>query len=637
MLDAFRDRIRRIDDLEERVDARAVRARRRIATVLENRARNSHRRSHLRLWVTHSLVEKKEPPPPFDPLTVLPPQPPKQEWRLLIEGKLLVGHLDHESAFEHDKKTGYVAPQEELERAKAEAEELDVNASQFTHFFDRVEVRFDSVFQPKPNPMSKKKKPVPVSSALTSPSAQKKSSRRGSSTPTSAEPAEEEVDPAVLVTGDRTDFAWTRDMSPDTNAWQVKYHPPAPPGHHLMPHSFVAHVKLFGRRPDDLYQVSPELAKAMFPFHGVPEKLQQQQQPQQQADMNDDSGRGSKRRKTAELDAATGTSGSGTAGGGAAAAGSDAAGTAAATTATSESSSAAPPRIPTPPPSTPKLETEIHIPQGLTMEEISIAFFHYVRDRNLYDRKHGADKGTVVCDDVLKSLFGTDRFQFHDLQRLLVERNLLTNVSREPISLVYIMKPETATTITTIQPGIDPIVEPPDGKDSERHALLQLDVDAVVPALFPFRCRELMRRIKRRELEYTSSRTKARYILMSRRAKSDDLVKSQIDEVVAGHSLAEHLQPVYAALAKAAPQDTEARGASHIDLRLSYLLGRLREYQSAAESAWTVADALRGSSDGGGDVGDAVVVCGDIVAAESSGANEMIDQGEARGGDAMEE
>jgi hypothetical protein len=102
-----------------------------------------------------------------------------------------------------------------------------------------------------------------------------------------------------------------------------------------------------------------------------------------------------------------------------------------------------------------------------------------------------------------------------------------------------------------------------------------------------------MRRIKRRELEYTSSRTKARYMLMSRRAKDEEAVKLKIDQVVSGRQLGENMQPVMAALSKSAPPNTEARTASHLDVRMSYLLGRLREHHQAALAARELAEACR--------------------------------------------
>jgi hypothetical protein len=139
--------------------------------------------------------------------------------------------------------------------------------------------------------------------------------------------------------------------------------------------------------------------------------------------------------------------------------------------------------------------------------------------------------------------------------------------------------------------------------------MLQLDMDVAVPALFPYRARELLRRIKRRELEYTSSRTKARYLLNARRAKDEEQVKHWIDTIVSSISKgcsvrqqvslqpatsttttttgpSDLLTPITAALAKAAPPRTEARMSAHFDTRLSHLLTQLQQRQQRAHAAW---------------------------------------------------
>jgi hypothetical protein len=232
------------------------------------------------------------------------------------------------------------------------------------------------------------------------------------------------------------------------------------------------------------------------------------------------------------------------------------------------------------------MENEIDIPQGLTIKEITNAFFMYVRDRKLSDE---ADKSLIMANKVLAKLFQTDSFAFSQLQTMLFARNLIRKISTDPIRLIYVMTQNTAC--------LDPSSPPPDANADPLTqippSLLQLDADVKVPNLYPYRTRELMRRVKRRELEYTSSRTKARYMLVSRKAKDEETVKLKIDQVVAGRQMGADLQPVMSALAKGAPPHTEARTASHIDARMSYLLGRLQEHQKAAMSARELVEACQ--------------------------------------------
>jgi hypothetical protein len=455
-------------------------------------------------------------------------------WTMNIEGKLLIGHLDHAAAAAFDAVKGYTPPTDDLDRSRGEKEEEEVPAIQFTHFFDKVAVQFYTVFQPKQKPVSTPKKKAPT----------KKSSRRGSSSATKPPaPAveEREVDPRLLTASNKTESIWTQSlMTDDALAFCFQYPeaPPTAPGKLL--HSVVARIQLYPAHlkvnADPIYQASLELADALFPSHG-PEPAS--------AGSNSSS-----KRKLDDMSDSLGGD----------------------TTTNNNNEPVA-------------LENEINIPQGLTMKEITVAFFTYVKDRMLLDE---TDKSVVVCNKVLAKLFETERFSFAQLQELLFARNLVRDISTEPLCLTYIMKEDTASPDLSSPDHIAPSEENPP-------SLLQLDTDVAVPALYPYRTRELLRRIKRRELEYTSSRTKARYMLMSRRAKDEETVKLKIDQVVSGHQLGEHLQPVMSALAKSAPPNTEARTAAYLDVKMSYLLGRLREHHQAALTARELADACRGT------------------------------------------
>ena len=85
---------------------------------------------------------------------------------------------------------------------------------------------------------------------------------------------------------------------------------------------------------------------------------------------------------------------------------------------------------------------------------------------------------------------------------------------------------------------------------------------------------------------------------MARRAKSEDAVKTVVDEVVAKHAINDELQPVLAALAKSTPPNTEARMASHYNMRMSYLVERAREQLQLTHDAWSLVDSVIASCGG---------------------------------------
>lgn len=577
LLDAYHEKIFQIEELERKVDARAVQTRRRLTNLLDShRPTGSHRSSHIRIFVTHKLVPPP-PPPPQDPSTpyFVQPDPPPPEYKLQIEGKLLVGHLDHESAAAYDRRTNYAAPVDDLDRSKGEQEEPDVAAINCTHFFSRAVVQWEPLYVQKPNPMSKKaiaKAPPPS-----------KKSRRGStkSPNPAAVPFEEEVDPSSLVRGTVSTMEWRRNMTSDAHLWCFHYKMPTPPGYHLMPHSVLATIRLYSARHDDLWlpkDTVPALV-TLFSSHITADEPVVAAASTAPAGAGGGSGGAApasgpssskpKKRKAEEVAAATAVapaaSSLGAAGAGAASG--------------DDSSPSAQRNPPDRPPLT--LDNSIDIPQGLTWKEICKAFYVYIQDRELTDPN---DKATVVCDDLLKELFHVDRFPYSQLHRLLTHHQLFVSISHEPVELTYLLKPGTAL------PNNDRQLTKAQHRELH-YALLQLDMDVSVPSLFAFRCRELLRRIKRRELEYTSSRTKARYLLMARRAKSEDSVKTLIDDVVGGPAIDADLQPVLAALAKSTPPNTEARMAAHYDMRMSYLLERVREQVAEAQQAWDTVDA----------------------------------------------
>ena len=125
--------------------------------------------------------------------------------------------------------------------------------------------------------------------------------------------------------------------------------------------------------------------------------------------------------------------------------------------------------------------------------------------------------------------------------------------------------------------------------------MLSCDVDIDVPHLFHSRCRDILRRIKIREYEYTSCRTKAMRTVELTKA-SEDIVKDRLENIVRGKPLTSGHQQVLAALAKAAPIGCEARISAHADARTTMLFDRMEQHCEKARSCWEIVDICRGGT-----------------------------------------
>ena len=481
----YERRSRRIDDLERRMDENARRKRRRIANLLDEIP--THRRSHLRVFVTHN-----------------------SNFTLIIEGRLLIGHLDHASVEAVEQKAAEEArlqveedetsndmlirsTDRTLYRGKSENEgDVPVDKIQFTHFFDKLHVSMQTVFQ----------KPL-VKEQFTP----KKSSRAKT---------KKMMDETSLTSSSVKEYTCTRDSTGDSSAWFVKYTPETPPEDQTV-RSVVSIIKLWPRPFERLYKPSPVLASYLFPEHRPISKKK----------------KGKKKQEEEEEE------------------------------------------IP--------LDNDIVVPSSLTMKEIVSAIFFYVQDENLTDK----DEPSVIANDkALATLFQCDRMNFADVQQLLISKQLVTDVTREPIVLTYIMTKDSAS------PSLgQPAPESPEHIPQ----VLSFDTDVYIEGVLHYRVRELLRRIKRREFEYTSSRTKARNMLCAGRA-NHDVVNRGIEDAVVGRGYTPEHIPIWLALAKAAPPKSEARAAAQMDAKMCMLLQRLEHHTRAAQAAWDVVDACRGES-----------------------------------------
>ena len=221
----------------------------------------SYRRSTVRMFVTHQ----------FDRYSGM--------WTLVIEGKLLIGNLDHVSAAKVDKEGVMSVRQHDSEKTiKSHShvnaasttspnmasttldrnqyriggeEEEPVEPILFTHLFDKLEVTFRTIYQPRSASTSSFSEPVGISATKKSRSAKRKAVQQD---------ATMEVDTEDLRASAPTKLVWNKHpttssstvSTPDSHAFWAQYNNhfserPPPPG--MKFHSVVAEIELYPTRP----------------------------------------------------------------------------------------------------------------------------------------------------------------------------------------------------------------------------------------------------------------------------------------------------------------------------------------------------------------------------------------------------
>ena len=630
----FFRQLERIEQLEMRVEEHVSRSRRRIMNLLEQTP--SHRRTHLRMFVSHF----------FDKF--------KGIWTLAIEGKLLVGNLDHANANKVDREGVLSArdieeEKDETKKKKArpnenqdsstsenaatsnttadsnglsatpisdriqqsyrigEKEEDPVEPIVFTHCFDKIEVTFRTIYQPRGTGLQK----ASLSIVKKSRSNKRKSGQQ-------AQEEVVDVNPKLLKASDTTKLVWRKTDTEDSRAFLVKYNNhfserPPPPGMRF--HSVVAKIELYPSRPgsgvnankydfrhqqdvnaEPLYQiVHPVLAKKFFPRHAFDSETSKS---------NDDPSQ-------SKTDVSGGPKDG---------------------TGESDSQQQQAPPFKTAKEEEIPLENDVRIPAFLTYNEISMSIFRYIQDNNLHDP---IDRSTIVCDKLLTEILEVESMSFGQLQQLLISKNLIrrvgasssseatsllspqkggANLNQEPVMpvvLTYVMTEQ--TTSPHIPPGYEEESEKPADETSAASAtaiarrraayatqedpdhnptVVSFDMDVAVPSFFNYRARDLLRRVKKREFEYTTCRTKARYLLVAAKG-NEDSIKTKIEKSVSGQGYEVDNIPVFLALSKAAMPGSEARGAAQIDARTCDIVGRIEEASQNVESAWEEVDAIR--------------------------------------------
>lgn len=492
LLSQFQSKMQGIEALEERLEQRVHQARRRLLSLHPSATRETH----LRMFLSHSYVPEITKSGAMAALMKgqdTKPSPPI--WKLHIEGKLLVDHLDFEAANQFDSTAKFKVPSDAAN--KMDEEEVAADAKirppvKTSQLFHKITVGFQTIFEPiKPaKSLTKKKKPRRTSMSKSTPIVEENPKM----------PSKKQVISYKCCDQPGADvwsFQYIEPPSPDPLKWKVGY--------------VVATVDLYRRLQYNTslghkrFRIkSLALQKALFPHHGP---------------VTTDALTGKKRNiRDAIAD------------------------------------------IPT--------HNEVHIPTSLTMEEITNAFYTYIRDKKLAsvgDLASAGNPNLVVADKVLQDLLGMEHFPFSQLQQLLFTRYLIEPIAHEdPIRIAYIMETSNASVLG--EPGGD---------------TLQFDVDSTVPSLFPVRVRQLMRRVKQREMDYTAARSKARYLIPH--GRDDRRLKEVIE--TASHEVNADWTPLHLALAMGAPEPSEARNVSQCDAQLCYLMGQLEERVPEAAKA----------------------------------------------------
>jgi hypothetical protein len=580
----------RIDHLEKQVEEHVSRKRRRLQNLSEQMP--SHRRTNVRVFVTHQ----------FDPYTGI--------WTVVLEGKLLIGNLDHASASKVDKE-GVMTVREEVtddEQEKTQTkkaiadtntpdrnqykiqaeEETPVEPVLFTHLFDKLEVSFRTIYQPR----------TPSIPSYDASFSAKKS--RSAKRKTPQPETEAQVNPADLRASPPTKLVWNKHANAasassqpstqDAHAFCVRYNNhfserPPPPDQKF--HSIVADIRLYPTRPPIRHGNDANVAPL---YHIVHDKFRD-------AFFAGKYGGGTKEDKKAGGNGVVGQ--------------------------------AAVPSYPTDSSQyTVPLENEIQIPLLLSYNEIVMALFRYIQDRDLCDPK---DRSLVVCDKVLTDVLGVESVNFGYMKQLLLEKNLIKSVASgptqntaamqypghaanqkppepvHPVCLTYVMNEK--STSLQVPVGFQEVQEEsasnprriaPIVQDDPLHSpsVLSFDLDVAVPSLFNYRIRELLLNVKKREFEYTTCRTKARYLLVAAKG-NEDVIKTRIEQAISGQGYEAENIPVFLALARAAHPFSEARVAAQIDAKTCDLMERVKETSAKAAAAWEAVEAIQQLVKGG--------------------------------------
>lgn len=591
LLQNFQTSLQKIDTLERSLEEKVAEKRTRAVNLLDEIP--SYRQSTLRLFITHQCADETLQVPIPDPLTgeidpnsELKKEVKRNKWNLVIEGRLLVGHLDHESAaavdeyftiMQEQQGKRYVTHSDTVvdvtdmttrERAQTrfihdrEGEE-PLAPIKFAHFFERISVSFQTYQKRKThtNQMVHLEQSSSKSARV-----KRKSSSRSSLSPDTPSQSKKKI--VYHSDGVNTTLFWNRQrpnvsttsggastspiISLDTNAFHAIYSEEKEP--EQMENTVVATIRLHRRQGEPRYKPSDAFVQAILPyFH--PKKLDIPALNQMYVNA-------------------------------------------------------------------PPMDNDIQIPRVLTMDEAMDAIYLYSKEKNLLDE---ANLGSIINDAKLESLFECKIMTMHQVKEWLLSKGHLAPVivgtpGDAPVVLTYIMTKDNATESMeedqsdqtnhasehesggeALEPDIKKrrMLAKPQTQENEPVVfpnLLSCDIDVDVPHLYHIRTRDILRRIKIREYEYAQGRTAAlRSIEQS--GANEDIVKEYMDHILRGKAYTKYHIPVLMALAKMAPEGSEARQALHIDMQTACLIDRVEHHVAKVKALWKIVERCRNVND----------------------------------------
>lgn len=262
-----------------------------------------------------------------------------------------------------------------------------------------------------------------------------------------------------------------------------------------------------------------------------------------------------------------------------------------------------------------KLEEKEGVPNTITMDEAVAAVFFYVRSRRLQDPQ---DASIINNDEQLSKLFGCNRMLLSAVRPLLIQKGLLVKVEpcTHPIIFNYAMTPDGKEPLTPKKADAAPTkgddaksgrrrisatekaasAEEEEEEEPPMQTMLSCDIDIQVPNLYHNRSKDVLRRIKNREFEYTSARTRAFRSLLTTFVH-EDTARQVLGDAARGRGYAPYHKKAWMALAQGAVEGGEAQKAAMIDLRTTSLVEKLEERCAMAQGFASVVQACKGLGD----------------------------------------
>ncbi len=262
-----------------------------------------------------------------------------------------------------------------------------------------------------------------------------------------------------------------------------------------------------------------------------------------------------------------------------------------------------------------KLDEKEGVPNTITMDEAVAAVFFYVRSRGLQDPQ---DASIINNDEQLSKLFGCNRMLLSAVRPLLIQKGLLVKVEpcTHPIIFNYAMTPDGKEPLTPKKNDAAPekgddaksgrrrisatekaaSAEEEEEEEAPMQTMLSCDIDIQVPNLYHNRSKDVLRRIKNREFEYTSARTRAFRSLLTT-SVHEDTARQVLGDAARGRGYAPYHKKAWMALAQGSVEGGEAQKAAMIDLRTTSLVEKLEERCTMAQGFASVVEACKGLGD----------------------------------------